>query len=97
MAAPFDIEGTRRRLADAGGGLETVHTSDGLELGVYVLVAPEPDQQQPHDGDEVGTLEVEGDSIPLSEGKAAFVPAGADHRFTAYERLSVLVIHEQPS
>ena len=27
-----------------------------------------------------------------AEGQAAFVPAGADHRFTGYEGLSVLVI-----
>jgi hypothetical protein len=25
----------------------------GLEIGVYVLAAPEPDQQQPHSDDEV--------------------------------------------
>jgi hypothetical protein len=28
----------------------------------------------------------------LQEGQAAFVPAGADHRFTGYEGLSVLVV-----
>ena len=103
MAASFDIEGTRRRLAEAGGGMETVHSSEGLEVSVYVLVAPEPDRQQPHEGDEVyvvlegdGTLEAGGESISLAQGGAAFVPAGADHRFTAYEHLSVLVIHERP-
>ena len=54
-----------------------------------MLVAPEPDRQQPHVDDEVyvvlegrGVLEVEGESVEVSEGKAAFVPAGADHRFT---------------
>jgi hypothetical protein len=30
-----------------------VHESAGLEIGVYVLVAPEPDRQQPHADDEV--------------------------------------------
>jgi hypothetical protein len=29
-------------------------------------------------------------------GKAAFVPAGADHRFTGYEGLSVLVVFARP-
>ena len=38
-----------------------------------------------------GTLEVEDASHPLAEGQAIFVPAGADHRFTAYEQLAVLV------
>lgn len=101
MPAPFDIEGTRRRLAESGGGYETVHSSEGLELSVYVLVAPEADRQQPHEGDEVyvvldgtGSLEVEGESIPLTEGKAVFVAAGTDHHFKDYEQLSVLVILE---
>jgi quercetin dioxygenase-like cupin family protein len=42
-----------------------------------------------------GVLEVEGRHIELREGNAAFVPAGADHRFSAYEHLSVLVIFER--
>ena len=95
----FEIEQVRRRLEAGNGGYEIVHTSPGLEVGVYVLVAPEPDHQQPHADDEVyvvlagsGVLNVEGEAIPVSEGQAIFVPAGADHRFTAYEGLSVLVI-----
>jgi mannose-6-phosphate isomerase-like protein (cupin superfamily) len=99
----LNIEAARRRLEVAGGGYEIVHESPGLEIGVYVLVAPEPDRQQPHADDEVyvvlqgrGVLEVEGDRIDVSEGKAAFVPAGADHRFTGYEGLSVLVVFSRP-
>jgi mannose-6-phosphate isomerase-like protein (cupin superfamily) len=99
----LNIEATRRRLEIAGGGYEIVHESPGLEIGVYVLVAPEPDRQQPHADDEVyvvlkgrGTLEVEGDTVQVSEGQAAFVPAGADHRFTGYEGLSVLVVFSRP-
>jgi mannose-6-phosphate isomerase-like protein (cupin superfamily) len=95
----FAIDEVRRRLEAGNGGYEIVHTSAGLELGVYVLVAPEPDQQQPHDDDEVyvvldghGVLTVEGRDIPVAPGQAIFVPAGADHRFTGYEGLSVLVI-----
>jgi len=101
-AGAIDVEAVKRRLAEAGGGYEVVHDSPGLELGVYVLVAPEPDRQQPHADDEVyvvlegsGVLEVEGRRIELEEGNAAFVPAGADHRFSAYEHLSVLVIFER--
>ena len=98
----FKIAAVKQRLAEAGGGYEIVHESAGLELGVYVLVAPEPDRQQPHADDEVyvvlegmGVLQVEGDEVPVEEGSAVFVPAGVDHRFTAYEHLSVLVIFER--
>src|SRR5512133_3685136 len=99
----LNIEATRRRLEAAGGGYEVVHTSPGLEIGVYVLVAPEPDRQQPHVDDEVyvvldgrGVLEVEGATVEVGQGQAAFVPAGADHRFTGYEGLSVLVVFSRP-
>src|SRR6058998_3246309 len=99
----FGVGSAVERLRAAGGGYEVVHESPGIELGVYVLVAPEPDRQQPHADDEVyvvlegrGVLEVEGDKVEVSEGKAAFVPAGADHRFTGYEGLSVLVVFSRP-
>jgi mannose-6-phosphate isomerase-like protein (cupin superfamily) len=95
----FDVETVNERLKTTGGGYEIVHESPGLEVGVYVLVAPEPDRQQPHEDDELyvvlegsGVLEVEGESTAVEEGSAVFVPAGADHRFTGYEGLSVLVI-----
>jgi mannose-6-phosphate isomerase-like protein (cupin superfamily) len=99
----IEVEAVRQRLAAGNGGYEIVHSSPGLEVGVYVLVAPEPDHQQPHDDDELyvvlegrGVLTVEGEETPLTEGQAAFVPAGADHRFTGYEGLSVLVIFSKP-
>jgi mannose-6-phosphate isomerase-like protein (cupin superfamily) len=98
----FDVEDARRRLEEGNGGYEVVHSSPGLEVGVYVLVAPEPDRQQPHDDDEVyvvlegrGTLEVEDEQVDMTEGQAMFVAAGAEHRFTGYEQLSVLVIFER--
>ena len=103
-AHAFEIEQVRKRLEAASGGYEVVHTSPGLEVGVYVLVAPEPDRQQPHADDEVyvvlegrGVLNVEGEAIPVVEGQSIFVPAGADHQFTAYEGLSVLVIFARSS
>ena len=98
----FGVADVKDRLVAAGGGYEIVHESPGLELGVYVLVAPEPDRQQPHADDEIyivlegsGVLDVEGTAVPVKEGDAVFVEAGADHRFSAYERLSVLVIFER--
>jgi len=99
---PFDIEAAKRRLQTGSGGYEMVHDSAGLEIGVYVLVAPEPDRQQPHEDDEVyvvlegrGTLDIEGTKTELHEGNAIFVPAGAEHSFSGYEQLSVLVIFER--
>ena len=104
MSGSIDFERVQRRLVAGEGGYEVVHTSPGLELGVYVLVAPEPDRQQPHEDDEVyvvlegtGTLEIEGETVQLEEGQAVFVPAGADHRFVGYEHLSVLVIFANPT
>jgi mannose-6-phosphate isomerase-like protein (cupin superfamily) len=100
-ARAFDIEGVKERLSERGG-YEVVHSTPGLEIGVYVLVAPEPDRQTPHKDDEVyivlegrGTLDVEGERIELREGNAVFVPAGTEHRFIGYESLSVLVIFER--
>jgi hypothetical protein len=49
----FDVLDVAQRLSAGDGGYEIVHESPGLEIGVYVLVAPEPDRQQPHEWDEV--------------------------------------------
>src|SRR5436190_11277424 len=94
-----EILKAKGRLAADGGGYEVVHESPGLEVGVYVLVAPEPDRQQPHEDDELyvvlegtGSLDVAGEQIALDEGHSAFVPAGVEHQFAGYEQLSVLVI-----
>jgi mannose-6-phosphate isomerase-like protein (cupin superfamily) len=102
IAEAFDIEGVKERLVAAAGGYEIVHESQGLELGVYVLVAPEPDHQEPHADDEVyivlegrGTLDIEGQQVDLREGHSVFVPAGANHQFIGYEQLSLLVIFEK--
>lgn len=99
---PFDVHGVAERLAAENGGYEVLHEAPGLEVGVYVLVAPEPDRQQPHDDDEIyvvlegrGTLTIEGEDFPLEEGHAIFVPARAEHCFAGYEGLSVLVIFDK--
>jgi mannose-6-phosphate isomerase-like protein (cupin superfamily) len=98
----FEVAAVKERLREAGGGYEIVHDSAGLEIGVYVLVAPEADKQQPHEDDELyvvlegtGVLEVEHEHVPVREGTAVFVEAGAEHRFAAYEHLAVLVIFER--
>ena len=98
----FGVSEVAERLAAANGGYEIVFESPGMQIGVYVLVAPEPDRQQPHEWDEVyvvlegrGTLQVEGEDISLTEGDAAFVKAGAEHRFVGYEGLSLLVFFDK--
>ena len=65
------------------GQAQKVHTHDDQDK-VYVVLEGR------------GVLEVEGESVELGEGKAAFVPAGADHRFSGYEGLSVLVVFSRP-
>jgi mannose-6-phosphate isomerase-like protein (cupin superfamily) len=99
----FEVAAVAARLSERGG-YDVVHTSPGLEIGVYVLAAPDPDHQAPHAFDEVyvvldgeGELEVDGVSRPLSRGQAAFVGAGAEHRFHAYENeLTLLVVFNGP-
>jgi mannose-6-phosphate isomerase-like protein (cupin superfamily) len=61
-----------------------------------------PSRQEPHEWDEVyivlegrGVLEVEDERIPLEEGRAIYVKAGAEHQFAGYEGLSVLVIFDK--
>lgn len=83
------------------GGYEVFFDSPSLELGVYVLVAPEPDDQEPHDRDEVyvvlegsGVLTVEGEEQRLGPGDAAFVAAGDDHHFSGYERIVLFVLFD---
>ena len=98
-AHPFDVDETRRALIARGGGYQAVHSSPGLEIGVYVLVAPEPDRQQPHEEDEVyvvtsGRARFTGgdETIDVAAGSVFFVPAREEHRFhDITEDLAVLV------
>jgi mannose-6-phosphate isomerase-like protein (cupin superfamily) len=102
LADAFDIEGVTAHVCDAGGGYEIVYDSAWLQVGVYALFAPEPDHQRRNCNNALyvvvegrGLLDVEGEQIELSEGHAAFVPAGANYCFSAYEQLSVVVISEK--
>jgi mannose-6-phosphate isomerase-like protein (cupin superfamily) len=95
----FDVAAAAARLAGQSGGYEVVHESPGLEIGVYVLVAPAPDRQTPHAFDDVyavlegeGDIKVEGERRRVTKGEAVFVAAEADHRFSGYESLTLLVI-----
>jgi mannose-6-phosphate isomerase-like protein (cupin superfamily) len=106
MAMPlsdaFEVGQIAARLRAENGGYEVFHSSPGIDLGVYVLVAPEPDRQQPHEWDEIylvlegrATLTVEDEAIPLGGGEAAYVKAGAEHRFTDYKSVSLLVVFDK--
>jgi mannose-6-phosphate isomerase-like protein (cupin superfamily) len=92
-----------RRLEAAGGGYEVIHESPGLELGVYVLLAPTPDTQTPHAFDEVyvvlagaGEIEIDGARRRIAADDQVFVPAGVEHRFRDFERLVLLVVFNGP-
>jgi mannose-6-phosphate isomerase-like protein (cupin superfamily) len=96
----FDFGDVAKRLGP--GGYEVVYETDRLQVGVYLLAAPEPDMQQPHEWDELyfvlegsGTLDVEGEKDRLDEGAAAFVAARAAHRFEDYERIVLLVVFDK--
>jgi mannose-6-phosphate isomerase-like protein (cupin superfamily) len=90
LADGRNVRDAQRRLFEHGGGYEIVHTSPGLEIGVYVLVAPEPDHQEAHPDDEVyvvlegeGALTVEGHEDRVRAGDVMFVPAGMRHGLVA--------------
>jgi mannose-6-phosphate isomerase-like protein (cupin superfamily) len=96
----FRLEEVAARLDP--GGYEVVFDSPAIELGIYVLVAPQPDEQQPHDQDEIyvvlegtGVLTVADEEVELNRGDAAFVAAGTEHRFSAYQRLTLLVLFDK--
>jgi mannose-6-phosphate isomerase-like protein (cupin superfamily) len=100
----FAVQAVAERLAADGGGYEIVHAAPGIEVGVYVLVAPEPDRQRPHEDDEVyavlsgtGVLDVESVPVELSPGRAVFVEARAEHRFRDYDVLTLLVVFTPPA
>jgi mannose-6-phosphate isomerase-like protein (cupin superfamily) len=96
----FQLEDVAARLGP--GGYEVVFDSPALELGVYVLIAPDPDDQEPHDQDEIyvvldgtGTLTVAGEAAELHRGDAVFVAARTEHRFSAYQQLILLVLFDK--
>jgi mannose-6-phosphate isomerase-like protein (cupin superfamily) len=96
----FDYGSIAERLGP--GGYEVVYETARLQVGVYVLVAPEPDRQEPHEWDELyfvlegrGTLRVEDEELALEEGSAAFVAARAHHHFEGYERIVLLVVFDK--
>lgn len=98
--AGFDFGRIAERLGP--GGYEVVYETARLQVGIYVLEAPEPDTQQPHEWDELyfvlagsGTLDVEGEKHPLGQGAAAFVAAKEAHRFEDYERIVLLVVFDK--
>jgi mannose-6-phosphate isomerase-like protein (cupin superfamily) len=101
---PLDLDAAKSRLVRDGGGHQIVHASPGLEVDLYVLVAPEPDRQQPHEEDELyvvldgsGVLDLQGKQIEVRPGQVVFVPAGARHHFGDYDQLSVLIILDRRS
>ena len=63
-----------------------------LGMGTPVaLAAAEPDLYK-----RGCSYRIEGERVELREGHAVFVPAGAEHRFSGYEELSVLARSADP-
>ena len=75
----FEVEQVKKRLEAGNGGYEVVQFLAGLEVGVYVLVAPEPDTQQPHADDEVYVV-LEGRGAPRRRGRRRFRVVGRPSR-----------------
>ena len=95
----FDTRDAVERLRTAGGGYEIVHESPGLDLGVYVLVAPEADRQQPHEDDEVyvvlegsGVFLLEGRELAMRQGDLLVAPEGVPHGVTNTGATRLLVL-----
>jgi mannose-6-phosphate isomerase-like protein (cupin superfamily) len=72
---------------------------ESLSAGLYVLDVGEPDEQEPHQEDEVyvvvsgrATITVGPDQFPVGPGSVVYVARTVPHRFhDITERLSVLV------
>ena len=101
--ALFDVAGVQQRLEAGTGGYEIVHGSPGLEIGVYVLVAPEPDHQSPHEDDEVyvvleGRAKLRGGSEEqeVRPGLILFIRADSRHSFVDIEEdLTLLALFSE--
>lgn len=71
-----------------------------MSAGLYVLQPGEPDQQKPHQEDELyyvvggrATIRVGHEERPVAPGSVIFVPAGVEHHFHSVQaELQVLVV-----
>ena len=75
----FEVAAVKERLREAGGGYEIVHKS--AELHVVL--------------EGTASSRLRANRYRSERAAPVFVEAHAEHRFTAYEHLSVLVIFEQ--
>ena len=98
----FEVDGIEASRSAAGELYHEFLRVDSMSAGLYVLRVREEDPQRPHNQDELyyivsgrGRFRTGDTDRPVGPGSILFVEAGADHRFTAYEHLSVLVIFER--
>jgi mannose-6-phosphate isomerase-like protein (cupin superfamily) len=95
----FDLDRVRADQVALGRPYLEFLRRDALSVGLYVLEVGEPDQQQPHQEDEVyvvvagrATLTVAAVDHPVGPGSIVYVARTVAHRFhDVTERLSVLV------
>jgi mannose-6-phosphate isomerase-like protein (cupin superfamily) len=96
----LDLAPVRERLERAGGGVQILHVSPGLEVRVEVLDAPGPGALRVEPGDTLYTVlagtgllgTTDNDPLALTPGEAALVPAGTRHVVFGNPRLSMLVV-----
>ena len=75
-----------------------------LSAGLYILQTGATDPQTPHTEDEIyyivsgaGTIEVAGESRPVSAGSVIYVDAHVEHRFHSItEELKIIVVFAPP-
>ena len=95
----FELADLIGRRGDSGKPYLEFITVPDLSVGLYVLVAGEPDLQQPHGEDEVyyvisgaGRVTVGDDDRDVRAGSVVFVGATVPHRFhDITEDLTLLV------
>ena len=96
----FDVGALAAARAASGDTYLEFLRRDSMSAGLYVLDAGAPDDQQPHQEDEVyvvlegrATLTVAGEEHPVEPGSIVFVARTVPHRFHGVaERLVVLVL-----
>jgi mannose-6-phosphate isomerase-like protein (cupin superfamily) len=100
QAEAFDAGALSAARAASGDTYLEFLRRDSMSAGLYVLDVGAPDDQQPHQEDEVyvvlegrATLNVAGQEHPVEPGSIVFVARTVPHRFhDVAERLVVLVL-----
>jgi mannose-6-phosphate isomerase-like protein (cupin superfamily) len=90
-------------LDNTNSNFVNVFSNKGLDVGILRIRVGAKDTQLPHSVDEVyfvvkgnGSVEIDGNAIPVRSNDFIFVPAEANHRFIANNQ-DLVVIYYFPS